>query len=206
METNLTRAQLYKLCPIPNREAFLSYRETGELTPTLAKETMLKAVVGKEFNTYSTPWKIGHVFENLVRYSADLKNREKLFTTQRLSPQQGVVKYRGRWFFAYTIKKKMGKKHYTWLGGSYADWTVSDVTFEDFPEDFFKRMAEIDETVDKAQSREIAEDNRLYELFSLLADFNLSKGRDPIQTEIDLDNLKKKAWRLRDRYEKEHSK
>ena len=109
METNLTRAQLYKLCPIPNLEAFLSYRETGEFTPSLAKEAMLNRVVGKAFEPYSTTWEIGRVFKNLVEHSSTLSPREKLFTIQRLSPQQGVVKYRGKWFFAYTIKKKMGK-------------------------------------------------------------------------------------------------
>lgn len=206
METNLTRVQLYKLCPIPNLEAFLSYRETGKLTPTLAKQAMLNRVVGKDFEPYGTTWKIFQTFKNLISYSADFKGKEELFSAQRLSPQQGVVKYRGTWFFAYTIKKKMGKRHHTWLGGSYADWTVSDVTFDGFPEDFSQKMAQIDETVDKAQNREIAEENRLYELFSLLADFNLSKGRDPIKTEIDIDHIKRKGWKLRDRYEKEHAK
>lgn len=203
MET--TRSQLYKKCPIPNRTAFLSFWENGEIDEATIEATLKRSILGKPFDPYGSGYHLISVFRSILAQSNEYQRYANDIVARRDTPQEYSVYYKKAYLFSFSIKKKKGRYHSSrfFSNHGYYDWTVDSVEISDFPKNLYEKFIELDIRVDEAKRLKAEENERLYKTYRLIREGSPTRNKYDICS--DLRKLVEKMYEFADRYEKEEA-
>lgn len=198
MET--TRSQLYKKCPIPNRAAFLSFWEKGEIDEATIEATLKRSILGKKFDPYGSGYDLIAVFRTILAQSNEYQSYANNIVARRDTPQEYTVYYKNGYLFGFSIKKKKGRWHsgYFIRNNGYYDWTVDSVEISNFPKNLYEKFIDIGMRAAIAKRLKEEETERLYKMYRLIREGSPTRNKYDICS--DLRKLVEKMYEFGDRY------
>lgn len=163
------------------------------ITAQTIRDSIKKQLVGQDY-TWDWDWHAHNAFVNYLKARGISDN---YFRTSQLRGERQTARlyYKGKEIGYVEVKKQQGTKHYSWLGGSYCDWTIKDVNVMLYQDDLSKAMEVAEQRLATEAAQADAKKQAALKLYKLV----IANCKDRYEADDLISYINKHSYSLREK-------
>ena len=157
------------------------------------KDFLKQNLIGKNFG-YCWDFDVKKAFDDFLR-SYNIDTADFTARKSKYDRQLTHILYKNEEIGYIEVKKQKGQSHYSWLGGSYCDWTFKDVNVMLYAGDLNKSIKAAEERIVAKNEKNNKTEQAALKLYKLIVD----NCKDSYEADQMIDYIKSHKYTLRDK-------